>query len=332
MVKKNEKIFDVSKGNPYGDGRYYDYQEVNTWMPQVVEERGNHILLSIYHAVARRLVSHVTAKPGQRWLDIGCGTAISTLELLLQNPELIVLAIDEEEGMLGVAKYKFHKQDGTNILTEADDPRLLQYWELFRAKSESFVDQVRFHLGSFQDFEIAKSESFDGAIANQSLHWMDPAEAFKKLGELLKPGSSIVWNTASHFYNNATFPSAEFALRYNDFFGFVLDELAKSGIVTTDYKTLATPPHNLNSIKTISSKQGFETEQVATHLCTTDLQVFISQYIPALVKQLVAEEVDEAELEAKVQSAIAAAISKPGSLQDRTHKYDVNTIFISTKK
>jgi len=330
---KSRKIFDVSQGNPYEDGIDYDRQECSVWLPLLDQVGDGPSVSTIYHGVAKRLVRNVKAEPGQSFLDVGCGTGISTLELLLQHPEIFVLGLDESFGMLNVARYKFHKITGGGLLAATDgDKGLLSYWQGFRGDSLLYGDHAEFYLGRLEDIDFLPGDSLDGAIANQSLHWIDLEIAFGKLGELLKEGGKLTWNTASHFYDDSEFPSSEFAFRYNNFFRFVLDELSGRGIELKDYRNLARPTHSFDSIREISLKHGFETDQVAIHLIRKDLQIFIDQYVRPLIGQLIVSEVEPEELERITQEAIAKAVNSPQALRDKQHKYEINPIFVSTKK
>ena len=132
----------------------------------------------------------------------------------------------------------------------------------------------------------------DGAVANQFMHWTDIPTTFSQLQKFLKQHKSVVWNSASHFYEDSQFPSLEYGFRYNDFLNYVLKEISKKCDVK-DSKTLSRPNHNIESIREITSKQGFETEQVGTCLVPVDLQIFIRNHVPVFVRQLVTSELSD---------------------------------------
>jgi len=319
----------VSQGNPHQDGIAYDTYEANF---NVIEQDGNHsLILTPYRAEAKKLIKHLFAEKDQRILDLGSGTGISTLELLSQNPEVYALGVEVSEGMLQIARYKFHQVNGDELLKQVDDSKLLRYWQDFRTESERYKDQVEFILGDFQEIDDIEPESIDGAIGNQFMHWTDLSKSFKQLYRFLKRDRHVVWNSASHFYDDSKFPSSEYGFRYNDFLRFILDEVGKR-VRVRDYKTLSIPEHNLDSIKTITSEQGFETEQVATYLLPVDLQVFIKNHVPAFVRNLIIPKMSKNEIKDITQEAIANAINNPKALEDTQHKYEIIPIFKSTKR
>ena len=287
-MRLNDGAFTGSnkQGNPYLDGIEkgiaYDIYEANT--PVIKQIDGQPTITSMYRDGARELISHFSAKHGQTIMDLGSGTCIATLELLSQNPQIHVVGVEVSKGMLDVGNYKFHKADGKE-LKNVNDSKLQQYWDDFRKESRKYKEQVTFINADFQTIDTIEEESIDGAIANQFAHWTDIPTTFSKLHEILKPGKSIVWNSASHFYEDAQFPSLEYGFRYNHFLECVLKEISKEYTVE-DYKKLSRPQHTYETIKEITEKQGFDTKQVATYLVPVDLQIFVKNHVPVVVKEL----------------------------------------------
>ena len=128
-----------------------------------------------------------------------------------------VLGVELSEGMLQTARYKFHQWSGEQLLEQVTDEILLKYWQEFRAESEQYKDQVTFVLGDFQEIGTIKPESMDSAVGHQFMHWTDLSKSFKQLYRFLKTRGEVLWNSASHFYEDSQFPSAEYGFRYNDF-------------------------------------------------------------------------------------------------------------------
>lgn len=275
--------------SPYDDGIAYDRYEAKTGM---------------YRRGAAALVRHLDA--GQVVMDLGSGTGICTLEVLSQNPGVNVVGIEKSAGMIDVAKYKFHMGD-----MSADNA----YWEKFRSESARYRGQVSFVQADIETVDMRA----DSAVANQSMHWTDINRAFENLGKCV---DRVVWNSASHFFEDGKYPSLEYGFRYNDFLGYVLDEVSKS-VLVRDYKELSRPEHDIETIKAI---EGFETEQVETYLVDVDMEVFVKNHVPVFVRELA-----QGDVTGIVDEAIAKALANPLALRDTMHMYDIVPIFVSRK-
>lgn len=335
---------DKDEGNPYsgdrGKGIAYDRYEADYLA--VCPEGGSSRISTGYRVGARELISYSRAGEGDKILDLGSGTGIATLELLLQKGDVSVVGVELSEGMIQVARYKFHQDKGEEILSEVEDKKLLDYWSRFREESNPFGDKVQFIAGDFQEIDSLDEESYDVAVGNQFMHWTDLGTTFRQLNRFLKSKGEVVWNSASHFYDNHCFPAAEYGFRYNDFLAYVLDDLSKNGLEVKDYRQLSKPSYNLTLIETISHNTRFDTRQVATLLKPVDLQIFVQNHVPVFARQLVASGVDredeeesrgfEEELQAKIKEAISRTIVNPKAMSDTKHKYDIIPFFRSTKK
>ncbi|MEW5896826.1 MAG: class I SAM-dependent methyltransferase [Nanoarchaeota archaeon] len=335
-LKDNAYTGDSKKRNPYeGDldkGIAYDKYEAN--FPVIVQAGNFPEISTTYRQAARELVQYSSARNGQTVLDLGSGTGISTLELLQQKQGIYVVGVEMSEGMLLVAKYKFHQNNGEELLAQVTDEKLLQYWWDFRKESRNYRYKAEFLQGDFQEVQNIAPESIYSAIGSQFMHWTDLSKSFKQLNRFLRTKGEVVWSSASHFYNDAQFPAAKFGFRYNDFLACVLDDVChEGGFAANDYHSLSKPSYNLESVKAITLEQGFETEQIATHLREVDLQVFVQNHVPVFVRQLVGTSKTEQErLEEMIKKAVGRAIVNPKALQDTTHKYDVIPIFRSVKR
>lgn len=323
----------ADKGNPFqgdlGKGISYDTYEAN--FPRIIQEGDFPYIANTYRTAAKNLLKYLPALERPKFLDLGSGTGICTLEILCQNKDASVLGVEISEGMLLVAKYKFHHDEGKELLAGVKDEKLLDYWRQFRKESEVHKDKVSFLQGDFQEVEQIEPESIDLAAANQFMHWTDLTKSFTQLNKFLRKGGMVVWNSASHFYDDKQFPSAKYGFRYNDFMKYVLEEVNKTVNVKEIY-TLSVPKYNFCSIESITSEQGFETKQVATGLAPVDLQTFIKNHVPIFVKALITSEIGEEELKRITREAIAKTINNPKALEDTTHKYDILPVFRSVKK
>ncbi|NOQ56126.1 MAG: methyltransferase domain-containing protein [Nanohaloarchaea archaeon] len=323
------------KGYPFSDKVPGDfrspiaYDSYNANSEVIMQDGDVPVILTPYGAAARKLVQYLKAEKGQKILELGPKTGISTLELFSQHPDVCVVSVENTESMLSTALYKFHQWDGKELLEQAgDDPALLEYWKNFRKDSEGYKDQVEFILGDFQDIDSIEPESIDSVIANQFMHWTDLSKSFGQLNTFLKAGGEVIWNSASHFYNDEKFPSDKYGFRYNGIMKYILDEVGKHFEVNKDYLSLSQPQHDIESIKAITSKQGLETEQIATSLFPVDMQVFIQNHVPVFVKELM---ISEADVDEVIRESIAKAVATPGALRDIEHKNEIAPVFRSRK-
>jgi ubiquinone/menaquinone biosynthesis C-methylase UbiE len=316
-------------------GIAYDAYEAN--FKQIVQVGDFPEIVGGYQAGAKKLVKYSSAKDGDKLLEVGAGTGILTSELLVQKPHSLVTGIEISKGMLLVAKYKFHQEESKEWLAHIQDQRLLEYWQDFRKETEKYKNQVDFILGDIQTTDDFVPESIDAAIANQVVHWTDPAKTFAQLSRFLRSSGEFVWNSASHWYNDARFPAAKYSFRFNDFLKYVLEEVGKSVDLEADkVSALPVPKQNLETIKVVSLEQGFDTEQVATYLLPVDLQNFAQNHVPVCVKQLVADKeikgISDDLIVRLTGEALAKAINNPKALGDIQHKYDIVPVFRSVKR
>lgn len=323
----------AAQGNPYkgdlGKGVAYDLYEARA---RIIRQDGRTPVISTpYREGARQLVSYLRMKKDQKTvLDVGSGTAITTLEVLEQNPtgKVRVVGVEISPGMLMVGRYKFH-QARMGLAQFGETPELLEYWAKFREETPEFRGRVRFEPGDIQEPGLGEGIA-DCAVANQVMHWTDLSKTFGQLHRVLRGGGQVIWNSASHFYDDQAFPSAEYGFRYNDFMGYVMDEVAKR-VPVKDYKGLSRPAHDIGSITEITREQGFRTAKVGTFLVPVDLQTFMRNHVPVFVGKLIEREVGEGELKELTEGAISSAARNPKALADMGHKYDIVPIFESIR-
>ena len=146
VSKNNFFIGNKDEGNPYiGDleqGIEYDSYEINF---SLIEREGNQtLILPSYTAGARRLIRHLPIIKNQAILEIGSGTGISTLEVLLKNPDSFVFGIEISEGM--ELKVFFNKlQDRIRSPEVTNDTGYVRIMSLH--KSKGLTSKVVFIIG-----------------------------------------------------------------------------------------------------------------------------------------------------------------------------------------
>ncbi|SES27194.1 class I SAM-dependent methyltransferase [Lentzea albida] len=97
----------------------------------------------------------VTASPGPRVVEVGCGTGV--LSRQLRQAGLDVLGVEHDERMAGFAR-------GTGVAVE---------------------------VAKFEDWDPAGRE-FDAVVAGQSWHWVDAEEGPRQAARVLRPGGVFV--------------------------------------------------------------------------------------------------------------------------------------------
>src|SRR5262245_50467931 len=103
------------------------------------------------------VVELLAPKPGERILDIGCGTG--HLTNTLADAGAVVVGIDTSQPMIEQAREKY--------------------------------PSVRFELGDGTDFEFP--EPFDAVFSNAAIHWMkDQEKVARCISRALKPGGRFV--------------------------------------------------------------------------------------------------------------------------------------------
>jgi SAM-dependent methyltransferase len=109
--------------------------------------------------------------PGGRILEIGCGTGQATLPFARRGYR--ILCVELGENLAAVARQNL-----------AGHP------------------QVEVQTGAFEEWPVEEG-AFDLAVAATAFHWIDPAVAYAKAAQALRPGGAIAlfWNL--HVQGNA---------------------------------------------------------------------------------------------------------------------------------
>jgi len=103
------------------------------------------------------LIGLLDPQPGERILDLGCGTGHLTAQIAAQGAE--VIGLDSSPSMVALARQNFPK--------------------------------LKFQLANAQDFHF--DEPFDAVFSNAALHWVREANAAVRcIAEALKPGGRLV--------------------------------------------------------------------------------------------------------------------------------------------
>lgn len=103
------------------------------------------------------LLPLLAPKPGERIIDLGCGTGQLTAEIAAAGAE--TLGIDASAEMIGQARQNYPK--------------------------------LKFHLADARTFTV--KEPFDAVFSNAALHWvLEPREAVQRIYAALKPGGRFV--------------------------------------------------------------------------------------------------------------------------------------------
>jgi SAM-dependent methyltransferase len=105
------------------------------------------------------LVRLAQLEAGMTLLEIGCGTGQATVPLAERGFDLV--AIELGEGLADVARHRLADFPGVSVVTS-----------------------------SFEEWDPGGAR-FDGVVAFNSFHWLDPEVRFAKSASVLRPGGSL---------------------------------------------------------------------------------------------------------------------------------------------
>ena len=134
-----------------------------------------------YHRVSnpqlewgRRVLHRLAPQPGDRVLDIGCGTGRLTAELVAALGEGTVVAVDRSEAMLREAAAQAVEPAGPHRLHD-DRPSVRVYFVRADGSILPFVD------------------AFDAVLSTATFHWiLDHDQLFASIYRALAPGGRLV--------------------------------------------------------------------------------------------------------------------------------------------
>ncbi|MFD9940816.1 class I SAM-dependent methyltransferase [Nonomuraea sp. NPDC059023] len=131
----------------------YDAPSLERWTSRTLDSSFGYV-----SARGAPLVDLLDPQPGERVLDLGCGTGVLTAEIALRGAH--VLGIDGSPAMIEKA--------------------LAQY------------PGIDFIVGDGHDFNVA--QAYDAVFSNAALHWMsrDPGAVISSVREALAPGGRFV--------------------------------------------------------------------------------------------------------------------------------------------
>jgi SAM-dependent methyltransferase len=109
--------------------------------------------------VVDRLVELTRLRPGDRLLEIGCGTGQATHALADRG--LAVICVERGERLAALARRNLARYPAVQVVN-AD----FESWEPVRA-------------------------GFDAVVAFTAFHWIDPELRYRRVAELLRPGGSL---------------------------------------------------------------------------------------------------------------------------------------------
>jgi len=141
----------------------------------------------------RDLLPLLEAKPGERILDLGCGTGTLTAEIAASGAK--VIGLDADAAMLKAAR-KAHP--GITFLKGDAQSLALTMRQLAEAQLSSFTPLPRRERNSHSERRggstvLPEDGPFDAVFSNAALHWMlRPRAVVRGVARALKPGGRFV--------------------------------------------------------------------------------------------------------------------------------------------
>jgi ubiquinone/menaquinone biosynthesis C-methylase UbiE len=117
----------------------------------------------------RHLIEQAKIRPGQRVLDLGCGTGTLTVMAKQAHPESVVTGFDGDPQILEIARQKA-KQAGVSITFDEGMAYQLSYPD---ASFDRVLSSMVFHHLTTQDKERALAEIYRVLKPNGELHLAD---------------------------------------------------------------------------------------------------------------------------------------------------------------
>ncbi|MDQ6704387.1 MAG: methyltransferase domain-containing protein [Acidobacteriota bacterium] len=131
---------------------YHDLKSADVWDVERYEARHSYVW-----EYGSGLIELLRPQPGERILDVGCGTG--TLTAGIAESGAAAVGLDSDPGMIAQARINF--------------------------------PQLRFHLANAGDFTFP--EPFDAVFSNAALHWIrEPEPAIACIARAIKPSGRFV--------------------------------------------------------------------------------------------------------------------------------------------
>jgi ubiquinone/menaquinone biosynthesis C-methylase UbiE len=130
----------------------------------------------------KRLIEQARIQPGQRVLDLGCGTATLTIMIKQAHPQAEVTGLDGDANILKIARRKVARAGVEIALDEG-----LAYRLPYSDKSfDRVVSSLAFHHLTVEDRRLALSEAFRVLQPGGELHIADLGRPNKLLPTMLR--------------------------------------------------------------------------------------------------------------------------------------------------
>ncbi|MFH1916664.1 MAG: methyltransferase domain-containing protein [Nanoarchaeota archaeon] len=160
--------------------------------------------LQNYRRIAAKTINLLRIPSSPTILDLGCGTGISTEEIIHTYPDARVFGIDSTNPFLELARYKFGKPYTDPLLSDIAKntplPSILRercniknldsYLTATKKILEPRSSQVQFIQADAASLTDVLSEQVDAVVANQVLHW------FRKKNEGGNAGPNLAYEQA----------------------------------------------------------------------------------------------------------------------------------------
>ena len=161
-----------------------DARDSSNWSASQYNKTASYVYSAAFTGLVLELLD---AQPGERILDVGCGSGEVTLliQKIVEQKGGIVVGTDFSESMVGNFVFQITKARET--------PKLIKkLHKLEKAK----LNGVRYtFLADAQNLELPKDSpeiqgKFDAAFSNAALHWCkrDPLGVLTSVRKVLKPG------------------------------------------------------------------------------------------------------------------------------------------------
>lgn len=154
--------------------------QLNQWQVEgdTPEAYERYLVPALFQEAAEKLIQHAAIQPGERVLDLGCGTGI-------------VARVAAE-----------HLGNGENVTGVDINPGML---DVARSVSAETHPGIEWQQGSAEDLPLARS-SFDVVLSQQAFQFLENREtALKEIHRVLRPGGRLVFSVFRSIEHNYTY-------------------------------------------------------------------------------------------------------------------------------